>query len=157
MYFWDMRKLVDKLAKNQVNEKQIFCYFFIQLLIVYGTVELTRYFGNQTPNFWAIVDSVVFLAISAIGTWACFRANNGASGTDFLPRYISISFVASIRFMVLLIPIFAGLWLYWNSAFEPDVEPPVTPQEVLVLSTWYGLLNLYMVKQMKLIASKALS
>jgi hypothetical protein len=49
--------------------------------------------------------------ISAIGVWACYRANGKANGVELADRLLSIGFVLLVRFAVISTLAFV-LWAY---------------------------------------------
>jgi hypothetical protein len=87
-----------------------------------------------------------------LGTIMAFRANGGESGVQFAARYFSIGLVATIRFMILLIPIMIAMMIYWFTSYDMENEIPTSGFEVAVLSIWYALLYAYIAKQIRHVA-----
>ncbi|MFZ6721718.1 hypothetical protein ACO0LK_16295 [Undibacterium sp. Ji49W] len=103
MYFWKMDLLKAQLIAKGLTENQTYLYTLTYIVFTTFMVELMRYSPDTVFNEWTHFSSTMNVLIPVAGTMMAFRANGGASGVQFLPRYLSISMVASLRFMVLVI------------------------------------------------------
>lgn len=149
MYFWKIAQLKKQLSSHGLTEKQVFYYILIDVAFTAIVLEVMGYFPPQeSPDVWAYVGSVINVIIPIAGTILAFRANGGASGVQFPARYFSIGLVATLRFVVLLIPLMAVMMIYWF--FVPEAEG--TGVEVALLSAWYILLYVYIARQVREVA-----
>jgi hypothetical protein len=72
----------------------------------------------------------IFSVTAIAGTYLAYRANRGASGLDFFTRYFAITWVATVRFSVVVILAMLLLRLYLRAR---GVLPPVmstAPQQL---------------------------
>jgi hypothetical protein len=153
MYFWNIESLKKQLKEPGLTEKQIFVYILIYVAMEAVGMELMSYLPGEDPGLWGYVASALNIAIAVAGTIYAFRANGGATGEHFAARYFSIGFVATIRFLVLLIPIMGGMMVFWAASWESEGIVETTPVEVAVFSAWYAALYLYMGKHIRQTAS----
>ncbi|MEE9337564.1 MAG: hypothetical protein V3U87_05750 [Methylococcaceae bacterium] len=140
MYFWKIEVLKEDIKNGLFTEKDRFIYGLIYIVLCAAGMEAMMRMPIESPNIWDTIGSLGNIAIPLIGTIFVYRSNGGKTGKDFLGRYFSIGFVVSIRFLVLLIPMFAALVAYYIYAF-PDEEIIVsTPADKLPFIIWYALL-----------------
>lgn len=111
MYFWDVQSLKNDIRANKLSEKDKFLYMFLSIAFVTIGIELISISPLEPQNVWDAVESVSYILIVLFGTYWAYKANGSEHGTDFLGRYFSISFVVSVRFCTLLIPISVFLLL----------------------------------------------
>ena len=101
IYFWNLQALKSQLRQGSLPPPQAFRYLLIPTVLgalaMGSTPEATGWLGKLMPAANA--------AIVGFGTWYCYRANGGASGRDFLSRYISLGWVLAIRVVVACLPI----------------------------------------------------
>ncbi len=140
MYFWKIDNLKEDIKNGRFTEKDRFVYCLIYIILCAVGMEAMMRLPIERPNTWDTIASLGNILIPLIGTIIVYRANGGGAGKDFLGRYFSIGFVESIRFLVLLIPMFAALVTYYIYAF-PGEEPIVsTPTDTLPFTIWYAFL-----------------
>ncbi len=154
MYFWKIDLLKQQLATHGLTEKQLYYYILISVALSAIGIEAIGYIPGASPNAWSYVQSIINAAIPILGTIMAFRANGGESGVQFVARYFSIGFVATIRFMVLLIPIMIAMEIYWFSSYDMENEISTTGIEVAVFSIWYALLYAYIAKHIRKVSIK---
>src|SRR5688572_24760682 len=104
MYFWKINDLKRLIVERGLSEAQAFYYLLLFVGLSAASIELITYFPATDPSAWNYLDSILNLVIPIAGTVAAYRANRGAAGKNFAAKYLSISFVISIRFLVYLIP-----------------------------------------------------
>ena len=109
MIFWNIEKLLKQLSSQKLTQKELFFYLFGLTLI---EIIFTNPFSSEGSYLSSIFDwfdwgIVLFCSLISIGV--CFISNGGNQGKDFIERYISISFVMTIRYSVFII--FAALIL----------------------------------------------
>jgi hypothetical protein len=152
MYFWKLDLLKKQLIARGLTEKQLFYYILVYIALSAICIEMMEYIPQESPNIWVIAGSILNICIPVVGTFLVFRANGGETGIQFPARYFSIGLVASIRFMVLLIPVMAALMIYWFFSYSTENEIPTTGMEVALLGIWYVLLYAYIAKHVRDVA-----
>jgi hypothetical protein len=100
MYLWRIERLKADLREERLAESDVFGYVLVYLaLLAVGTTSAVWY-PNEAPNVWSRITDSASLAIVP-GTYLAYRANGAATGYQFAPRYFSLAWVLSIRFMPL--------------------------------------------------------
>jgi hypothetical protein len=131
MYFWRIEDLKDRMVSRPLSEREALPY----LLVFVGLTALVGFFPNENLNWWDRLGTGYSVLLAVLGTIWIYRQNGGAEGHFFLQRYLAIGWVASIRWMAVLlalcIPFFLMLSLY-------DIESEVT--------TWYDFVFLAIVE-----------
>lgn len=87
MYFWKLSALKRELAAAHLGEREALLY----LLWLGGLATAGYALPIEDPNLWDHVDSAFTVAIFLLGAIYLYRCNGGASGTDFLGRYLSLT------------------------------------------------------------------
>lgn len=146
MYFWKIENLKEDIKNNNFTEKDRFIYVFIYIVLGAITMEIMAILPDSTLNIWDYIMSVGSIFLVITGTIFAFKANGGGSGTDFLGRYFSISFVVGIRFFVLLLPMFIALIIYYEYTFSENEEVLSTAGDILPFLLWYALMYWRIVK-----------
>lgn len=152
MYFWKLDLLKKQLIANGLTEAQGYSYMLVYTIFGAIAIEMMAYIPHESVDGWTYFASLLNILIPAVGTVMAFRANGGASGTQFLSRYISISLISSIRYLVLILlsmiplTIIAIMLQGTGDIFESRVF------ELLFHAT-YVLLYLYIVKHVREVAT----
>ena len=149
MYFWKIEKLKEEISQNKFDEKDRFSYAFIYIAMTAIFMEAMSYLPVENPNIWDSVNTIGNIIITIIGTFYAYKANGGHQGTDFLGRFFSISFVVSIRFIALLIPMTFALTAYYIFTFPDEQEIVSTPLDIIPLQIWFALLYARTCKHIK--------
>ena len=137
MYFWRINTLKRILIEKGLSENNAFKYMLWYTALTAIGVEMISYFPLEVVNNWDYIDSTLAILIPVIGTIFAYKSNGSDTGKDFLARYISISFVILIRFMLYLVPIMFILTYYYISVFDENTEIYTTPLEVALFTIWY--------------------
>ncbi|PXX37325.1 hypothetical protein [Undibacterium pigrum] len=154
MYFWKLDLLKKQLIANGLTEAQGYSYMLVYTIFGAIAIEMMAYIPHESLDGWTYFASLLNILIPAVGTMMAFRANGGASGTQFLSRYISISLISSIRYLVLILLLMIPLTIVaimlqgTGDIFESRVF------ELLFHAT-YVLLYLYIVKHVGEVAKAA--
>lgn len=118
MYFWNIKKLKKDLKKG-LSQQQQFAYLLASTI----TLSISMIPWNNTEA-WEVYFAIVMGVITVLGTMQMYLINRGSKGRDFLPRLVSLGWVVSIRWVVLvLIP----LSLLFGIALELFVGVPEEP------------------------------
>lgn len=97
MYFWNINKLKEDLKKGPLAEKDSFKYLFVFVL----TYTLAMYeTGDTTGAGW---NMIMYLVLGLGGLYYTYKCNGGDQGKDFVVRYLAVSWVASIRWIVMVL------------------------------------------------------
>jgi ABC-type dipeptide/oligopeptide/nickel transport system permease subunit len=96
MYWWNLQALKSELTQGPLAEPQAFKYLLAQALVVALAA------GAVTRPWWICPATA---AIAGFGTAYCYHANGGASGRDFLSRYVSLGWVIGIRVAAAFMPV----------------------------------------------------
>ncbi|MDP3014845.1 MAG: hypothetical protein Q8N28_00250 [bacterium] len=97
MYFWKINKLKEDLLKHPLSESELFKYL-LATTIMYS-LAMIPFLEN---NLWDVYSAIVMGMITVFGTIYIYRCNNGDKGNNFLQKYLSIGWVISIRWIVLI-------------------------------------------------------
>lgn len=149
MYFIKINKLKEDIREKRFGEKDRFIYAFIYIFLNTLFIEFSLYFPIEESNIWDNLDSVCTIVITAVGTYYAYRANGGKNGTDFLGRFFSINFVVGIRFLLLLIPMFACLFAYYIYVLPEDHDLLSTPIDTIPFIIWFALLYIRTCKHIR--------
>lgn len=104
MYFWKIEKLKSELKNGILSEQQVLTYFLSLMTIWMATSFFNRDSIQSTlPDYLIILTSIL---LTLVGTLLAFEANGGSSGANFLNRYMSLTWVLSIRLAVFAVPVF---------------------------------------------------
>ncbi len=98
MHFVKINNLKADIAENGVPPRDSLKYIILLMLLVsfpfpFGNMQIEVFNGI----YW-IINSVILI----VCTIYCYQKNGGDSGINFLSRYLSITFVVSIRFFIVL-------------------------------------------------------
>lgn len=96
MIWFDIRKLEEKISKNELSEKDGFNYvlaFFIIKALTMGT-------DSQVENAWIkLLNCFLIVLITIWGLNKAYKANTEIDGKDFFKRFFAISWVIGIRML----------------------------------------------------------
>ncbi len=140
MYFWNIENLKKDISEGKLSEKDRFIYVLLPLVLLAISMEVTRHTATGNPDYWDIMDSTLNVLFLLIGTIFSFKANGGASGSDFLGKYFSISFVMSIRFLVYAIPLFIMLYAYYYFMFSEENISTTNAVDIIPFLLWSAAL-----------------
>jgi len=152
MYFWKINKLKQLLIEKGLSENNAFKYTLWCIGLSAACIEMISYFPLELTNNWDYINSTLAVLIPVVGTIFAYKSNGGDKGKDFLARYISVSFVILIRFILYLVPIMFMLVFYYISAFDEEAKIYTTLFEVVLFSTWYIALYYSIVKHINDVA-----
>lgn len=114
IHWWNTRKLVVRLAEDRVSEQDAVSYAMISAVLYILPFYSAIWYGGQRSSMLAF-ELFAVTAISLIGLNACFRANGGAQGVDFLKRISVIS--APIGLKILVFSFLLGQVSYYGFSY----------------------------------------
>jgi len=142
MYFWSIDKLKEDQRSGKFTEKDRFIYAFIQIALSIIGMQSVRYMSFENSNIWDKIISICLMVVPLVGTYCAYKANGASNGSDFLGRFYSISFVVFVRALVLLIPMFFVLIVYYMYAFPAGEDIVSTPMDTVPFVLWLAFVYL---------------
>lgn len=96
MYFFRLKPLKDELAGPGLTEKERLKY----LLVWFIPQIIALFSSRESGDFWSLVGGLFIAGIELAGVLYAWNRNGGAEGRAFLDRYLSISWVVTLRTLV---------------------------------------------------------
>jgi hypothetical protein len=90
------RELALRFKNGAVSSKERFIYFFIFILLSEAPYFYKYIFDDNMREFDLYEDTII-LAITIVGTIACYISNKTGDNREFIERYVCIGFPVSIR------------------------------------------------------------
>lgn len=97
IHWWDTEALITQLAEDRLPESDAVGYAMITCVLYALAVYAPNWFGSYTQ---LLIQFFVVALIMLAGVRACFKANGGPGGEDFLKRITVISAPVAIKFMI---------------------------------------------------------
>ena len=105
MYFWNIEKLKTQLIERPLTDKETLPY----LMLTMAFIPMGFMSQPAQPNMWDYVLLFINVVSGIAGAYWLYLKNNADAGNHFLQRYFTVGWVAGIRFIVFLIPVFIVL------------------------------------------------
>jgi hypothetical protein len=127
MYFWDIKGLKLQLTTSGLPQADSLKYFLLLAMIGMIPIPKPPYLSSGTAllSFGNFIHYLIGTVIFLCGSIYCYRKNHGSIGKEFLSRYISISWVVSVRLVPILILfgsiISTGILLNLNAGYEKAI------------------------------------
>jgi len=107
MYFININGLKKDIIDKKLNEGDRFIYIIISLMLSAIIIELMSLFPSELlPTLFEYANSTVAILSTFLGAYFIYKANGGENGEDFAGKYFSLTWVRSIQFSLIFIPIF---------------------------------------------------
>lgn len=100
MYFWNTKKLSEKIKHNELTEKNKKNYYLGATIYMYLSMYLAYIQPRSNMKLLAI-EAVLLLIITLIGFNVTFNSNGGDSGKDYISRMAIVAFPISIKLFLL--------------------------------------------------------
>lgn len=124
MYFWKIKKLRDQLIEQGLGQRAVFIYIFLSSLIYIAIIEFAFLLPTEGATRAAdFISPLLAVAVVAVGTYLCYRANGGGAGREFAERFFSIGFVTGLRVLAVYIPALSGLFMILVIVEGADADP----------------------------------
>ncbi|EHZ2848905.1 hypothetical protein V9657_004641 [Vibrio vulnificus] len=146
MYIWNIEGLKKDIKVGRLTEKDRFIYMFLTFIFTSLCFEIALRTPVESRNIWDTINSLSSFLIPVLGTFLAYRSNGADNGTDFLGRFFSISFVVTVRFCALLIPMLLLLSAYYMSVASENDALVSSAEDTLPFIAWLGLLYYQVVK-----------
>lgn len=128
MIWFNLKELEERLLKGEVSENLSFTYLLAQLALLCLLLQLPF---EVKPDWWVwlLVSLVVFLG----GVSWAFKINQKGRNKDFLRRFVSVSFVAIMRclLLVLFISVVDGIFSLAQGPFNSPLFWAAMEEEIL--------------------------
>lgn len=146
-YLWDIKELKHDLIDHRLTEATRFRYLSLFLLVVLGIGQLGYQLGLATQGHrFGVIYSMLVIACTAVGTYACYRANGQTDGVRFLERFVSLFIVTGIRIGLPLVAVVAA-YLLWADFEAVDYRHPRWHSYLLIfipMSMFFARLALHL-------------
>jgi hypothetical protein len=93
LYLWRIGALKRRLIEGRLADREAVSY----LAATSAMTSLAMAFPPASPNAWDTGMGLVGCVLVVLGTWWVYRQNGGAAGADLVNRYLSLSWVLTIR------------------------------------------------------------
>lgn len=97
IHWWDTEALITQLAEDRLPESDAVGYAMITCVLYALAIYAPNWFGSYTQ---LLIQFFVVALITLAGVRACFKANGGPGGEDFIKRITVISAPVAIKFMI---------------------------------------------------------
>lgn len=99
MYFWRLERLKREMAVRPLSESETVPYLVVYVTFTTALSSIPYSFSNV----WDTLGAVVSTVLAVVGTIYVYRQNGGADGQYFLQRYFAISWIVTLRWLVIFI------------------------------------------------------
>lgn len=90
-------RLVGDLAGGHVTESSAAAYYLGNLILATVSTYYSLFFGFSSLGLTFFLECGAVLLITILGVAACYRANGGASGQEFMLRVNCLAFPISLK------------------------------------------------------------
>lgn len=129
---WNTSGVARDLAAGRVSEAQSFGYFFACSVLALVNSYAASFLAPEI-NWLLLYEFFVALAVTLVGVRACYIANEGAVGREFVLRFICISLPVGIKLSLLSWALTVLLYRYPQALLDPFIF--VNPQRAWNLFT----------------------
>lgn len=123
MIWLDIKKLEEKISKNELSEKDGFQY----VLAFFILSALSMDISSQGEELWIrVLKCLLLVVVNIWGLNAAYKANTEIDGKDFSKRFFAISWVIGMRLLlgllilVLILGIILGIIAIMNNTNDND-------------------------------------
>lgn len=105
MYFWRVNPLVEDLKNGRVTQRQKMYYYLAGTLLSLIYIFISSAVA-VTPNLMTVVNIVLAISVTVGGILLCYEANHQGDDTEFIDRFVCLSWPINMRMIAVLIPIY---------------------------------------------------
>ena len=123
MYFWNTKKLANKIRDNEITETEKKNYYLAGAVLLY--MSMYSMWLQPRNNFTLLaIEAALMVLVAVVGINCTFKSNGGSSGKDYVSRMAVISFPISIKLFLTsflvgaLIGLFMAILSLPESAFD---------------------------------------
>ncbi len=107
MYWKNINALKKVLIQGELPQKMQFWYVLVTFLIYEVFLEIASYIPSDDTSYLDYLSSIITVLMAILSVVFSYKANGSDNGKYFMQRYISINFVVSFRYGILIFfPIF---------------------------------------------------
>ena len=135
MYIWSLNKLKAELLSSGLSVKLDVTYLLLVL-----TCVSAAFVAVPAHNFWSAVYGVTVVGSILAGVLIAYSCNGGAAGRDFLSRFLSVTVVCGVRWLVMFVAPLTALAVLipgtpWVLSFPGSAErPPMGRYDVIMIA-----------------------
>lgn len=123
MRFLRYEPIKTKLREGTLTEREALPYLMLHIGLWTIMMAMT---GTLDANDWDTLTSLISVPIAVGGVLYVYRQNGGASGRDFVLKYIVLGLIVGVRvslavFVVSTLFLFSALWIF--PEYEGNSEP----------------------------------
>lgn len=148
MYFWKVERLKSELRSARLSELESLKYVLATSVSLSLLIELATWESIEKSATYT-VGVAASLVISLFGTYAAYAANGGASGVDFLGRFLALGWVVGIRVMTAMFGVMVAMFgviiavATARGVADPaslDADGPLFPGEEVLYVLFVGVI-----------------
>jgi hypothetical protein len=151
MYWWNTKGLAEELKQNSLNEKDLFKYFFVYLMVSAIIFEVFDYTDAAATTSLNLVFSSFIVFVTGLATYFCYKVNSAGDNQKFIERYICLGIPLSVKLVFLIILlmfllIFLSIFLDIEIYSDPDGlgEVLTTISGMFAITIFYWRLYVHM-------------
>jgi hypothetical protein len=134
MYFLDIAALKDELSVKDLPASDSLRYLIGFWLLSLPSNAFAAALYATRASFIPILSGMLFVA----GVLYCYARNGGVRGRDFLSRFIALSWVVSLRFLLIVTPaVILVLFVLGTDPSELRASPVTSIASVLIAIIYY--------------------
>jgi hypothetical protein len=100
MYFINIKQLKEDIIEDDFGDGKQFIYFFVFLILNTIFIEISGFIPLEDITFLDYFNSLSLIVITIVGTYLMYKGNGSEKGKDFIGRYLAITWVVFIRFLI---------------------------------------------------------
>lgn len=113
MHLYNMNGLKKLISEQQLSEQVQFFYLFIFIMLFTVFAEAYVFFPS-TPTLLDKIQSGLSIFIQSVGIYSAYSVHGGRIGHHFIPKFVAIYVVLSIRFIIFtLLALLGFMPLMW--------------------------------------------
>ncbi|WP_321471151.1 hypothetical protein [Halarcobacter sp.] len=97
MYFWNINSLKNDIRDNGFNDRFVFPYILVYVIITTFSIEILRYTGVEEGSIYEYFYTALVLILSILGTIYIYKKNGMENGNNFANKFFTIGLVVLIR------------------------------------------------------------
>ena len=105
MYFWNAKSLANELKDGSLPQSERMKYLLTTVALYAILFEISAMLAEPVTAL-LILQSILIVAMTIVGTLACYEVNRRGDNREFIDRYICIGWVVIIKIMVLALAVY---------------------------------------------------
>ena len=125
MRIWDIEGLIKDLRNKTLSPREEMLYLMFTIILYAFSAG-----SSNTETYWGSMSILFIVTITAFGILWCYQANQNGDREDFIKRYISLSWLITIRMFLLTVILSLGFMAVVKNV--PAI--PDTPENVEIFT-----------------------